>query len=249
MTSNNAPQNQPNEPTTQAIPAATPEAAPQAKPRKKRKGLLVGAGAVAALLIAGGIGYGISDSDDDTEEVRTVSAAENRGNDSDDRDDRDGRDDRDDRDDRDAGDSRDTAGSDVASYRDVAKQAIAEAGGRGASSVSLEGNGHEVDVELDDGGSAEVHVSTDGAMRIETEGPDRFDQDDPTLDLAALDKIFDAALAASGEAGVRDGVVDSVSASDDRGVTYEVSVRGTDGHEFDVDLAEDLSVVSTDIDD
>ncbi|MGV0869870.1 hypothetical protein [Corynebacterium kalidii] len=246
MTSNNAPQNQPNEPTTQAIPAATPEAAPQAKPRKKRKGLLVGAGAVAALLIAGGIGYGISDADDDTEEVRTVSAAENRGNDSDDCDDRDGRDDRDDRG---AGDSRDTAGSDVASYRDAAEQAIAEAGGRGASSVSLEGNGHEVDVELDDGGSAEVHVSTDGAMRIETEGPDRFDQDDPTLDLAALDKIFDAALAASGEAGVRDGVVDSVSASDDRGVTYEVSVRGTDGREFDVDLTEDLSVVSTDIDD
>jgi uncharacterized membrane protein YkoI len=246
MTSNNAPQNQPNEPTTQAIPAATPEAAPQAKPRKKRRGLLVGAGAVAALLIAGGIGYGISDADDDTEEVRTVSAAENRGNDSDDRDDRDGRDDRDDRG---AGDSRDTAGSDVTSYRDAAEQAIAEAGGRGASSVSLEGNGHEVDVELDDGGSAEVHVSTDGAMRIETEGPDRFDQDDPTLDLAALDKIFDAALAASGEAGVRDGVVDSVSASDDRGVTYEVSVRGTDGREFDVDLAEDLAVVSTDIDD
>lgn len=245
MTSNNAPQNQPNEPTTQAIPAATPESAP----RKKRRGLLVGAGAVAALLIAGGIGYGISDADDDTEEVRTVSAAENRGNDSDDRDDRDDRDGRDDRDDRGAGDSRDTAGSDVTSYRDAAEQAIAEAGGRGASSVSLEGNGHEVDVELDDGGSAEVHVSTDGAMRIETEGPDRFDQDDPTLDLAALDKIFDAALAASGEAGVRDGVVDSVSASDDRGVTYEVSVRGTDGREFDVDLADDLSVVSTDIDD
>jgi uncharacterized membrane protein YkoI len=242
MTENNAPRNQQNEPTTDAAPAAAPESAP----RKKRKGLLVGAGAVAALLIAGGIGYGISDAGDDTEEVRTVTAAENRGNGSDDRDDRDDRNDRDSRDSRSPGD---TAGSDVASFRDAAEQAIAEAGGRGASSVSLQGNGHEVDVELDDGGSAEVHVSSDGAMRIETEGPDRFEKDDPTLDLAALDKIFDAALAASGEAGVRDGVVDSVSASDDRGVTYEVSVWGADGREFDVDLAEDLSVVSTDVDD
>ena len=202
-------------------------------PQKKRRPLVLGAGAVAALLLAGGVAYGISEATYDVnDEVRTVTASETGdGND---------------RDDRAAGD---TAGSDPASFRDAAEQAVAEAGGRGASSIDLQGRGHEVDVELDDGGSTEVHVSSDGAMRLETEGPDRFDREDPVLDLADLDSIFDAALAASGDAGVRDGAVDSVSASDDRGVAYEVSVRGADGREVDVDLADDLSVVATEVDD
>ena len=43
--------------------------------------------------------------------------------------------------------------------------------------------------------------------------------------------------------------MDSVSSSDDRGVTYEVSVQGQDGREVDVDLADDFSVVATDLDD
>jgi uncharacterized Zn finger protein len=86
-------------------------------------------------------------------------------------------------------------------------------------------------------------------MRVETEEADKSDRQDPVLDLDALDDVIDAALTASGEAGVRDGVVDSVSSSDDRGVTYEVSVQGQDGREVDVDLADDFSVVATDLDD
>ncbi|MEJ6549726.1 hypothetical protein PQI66_09245 [Corynebacterium sp. USCH3] len=198
-------------------------------PRRKRKGLAVGAGAVAALLLAGGVAYGVSENSDDdgNDSVRTV-AAENRA-------DNDG--------------APATAGTDAASFRDAAEQAIAEAGGTGASSVDVEGAGHEVEVELDDGGSAEVHVAADGAMRIETEGPDPSDQQDPVLDLDALDDAVDAAVAAAADAGVSDGTVDSVSASDDRGVTYEVSVQGQDGREVDVDLADDFSVVATDLDD
>lgn len=201
-------------------------------PRRKRKGLTIGAGAVAALLLAGGVAYGVSensgdDGNDSNNSMRTV-AAENRA-------DTDG--------------TPTTAGTDAASFRDAAEQAVAEAGGNGVSSVDIEGNGHEVEVELDDGGSAEVHVAADGAMRVETEEADKSDQQDPVLDLDALDDAIDAALAASGEAGVRDGVVDSVSSSDDRGVTYEVSVQGQDGREVDVDLADDFSVVATDLDD
>lgn len=196
-------------------------------PRRKRKGLTIGAGAVAALLLAGGVAYGVSensgdDGNDSNNSVRTV-AAENRA---------------------------DTDGTPTtASFRDAAEQAVAEAGGNGASSVDIEGSGHEVEVELDDGGSAEVHVAADGSMRVETEEADKSDRQDPVLDLDALDDVIDAALAASGEAGVRDGVVDSVSSSDDRGVTYEVSVQGQDGREVDVDLADDFSVVATDLDD
>lgn len=201
-------------------------------PRKKRKGLAIGAGAIAALLLAGGVAYGVSensanDGNDGTDSVRTV-AADNQA---------------------DADAAPATAGTDAASFRDAAEQAVAEAGGNGASSVDIEGNGHEVEVELDDGASAEVHVAADGAMRVETEEADGSDQQDPVLDLDALDDAVDAALAASGEAGVRDGVVDSMSASDDRGVTYEVSVQGQDGREVDVDLADDFSVVATDLDD
>ena len=201
-------------------------------PRKKRKGLAIGAGAIAALLLAGGVAYGVSensgnDGNDGTDSVRTV-AADNQA-------DTDG--------------APATAGTDAASFRDAAEQTVAEAGGNGASSVDIEGNGHEVEVELDDGASAEVHVAADGAMRVETEEADGSDQQDPVLDLDALDDAVDAALAASGEAGVRDGVVDSMSASDNRGVTYEVSVQGQDGREVDVDLADDFSVVATDLDD
>lgn len=181
---------------------------------------------MAALLLAGGVAYGVSenagnDGNDGTDSVRTV-AADNQA---------------------------DTDGAPASAGTDAAEQAVAEAGGNGASSVDIEGNGHEVEVELDDGASAEVHVAADGAMRVETEEADRSDQQDPVLDLDALDDAVNAALAASGEAGVRDGVVDSVSASDDRGVTYEVSVQGQDGREVDVDLADDFSVVATDLDD
>lgn len=208
----------------------TPETtATTAAPRRKRKGLFIGAGATAALLLAGGVAYGIAgDTGDNGDSVRSV-AAENRT---------------------DSGapqDPRDL--SDAASFRDAAEQAVAEAGGHGASSIDLEGNGHEVDVELDDGGSADVHVATDGAMRIETEEADRSGDEDPALDLAALEDIMEAALAASGDAGVRDGYVESVSSSDDRGVTYDVSVRGQDGREVEVDLADDFSVTATELDD
>ncbi|MGO1950524.1 MAG: hypothetical protein ACTH1D_12885 [Mycobacteriaceae bacterium] len=258
MTENNAPQNQnqpdePNEetrnmPTANPTPEDTNTTENAEAPRKKRKGLAIGAGAIAALLVAGGIGFGISEiADDDDDEVRTVTAAENQSSnqDSQDGDDRD--------DDNDAGnnngDGNNTAGSDAASFRDAAEQAIDEAGGRGASSIDIQGSGHEVEVELDDNGSAEVHVSGDGAMTVETDSPDMFDQEDPTLDLATLEDAMDAALAAADEAGVSDGVVDSVSASDDRGVTYEVSVQGANGQEVDVDLADDFAVVNTDLDD
>lgn len=230
MSQNNTPQNQ-NQPTDETRQLPTNSETTET-PRTKRKGLVIGAGAIAALLLAGGIGVGIAEigDDDDDNQVRTV-AAENQADD-----------------DADAG-GNDTAGSDPDSFRDAAEQAVAEAGGTGASSVELEGDGHEVEVELDDGGSAEVHVAADGAMRVDTEDADRFDQQDPVLDLDTLEDVMDAALAASGDAGVSDGVVDSVSASDDRGVTYEVSVRGADGREVDVDLAEDLSVVTTELDD
>lgn len=199
----------------------------------KRKGLIIGTGALAALLLAGGVTCGVAENSEDGTgdndgSPRTV-AAENQADNE--------------------GPQNSRSMPDAASFRDAAEQAVAEAGGTGASSVDIEGNGHEVEVELDNGGSAEVHVAADGAMRIETEDADRFDQQDPVLDLDTLDDVIDAALAASGEAGVSDGVVDSVSASDDRGVTYEVSVQGQDGREVDVDLADDFSVVATDLDD
>lgn len=202
-------------------------------PRRGRRGLVIGAGALAAVALAGGIAYGVTEITDDegAGDVRTVTATGGPDSSA-------------------APDGAGTVGgTDPASFRDAAEQAVAEAGGRGASAIDIHGTGHEVEVELDDGASAEVHVSADSAMRIETEGAERFDGGDPVLDMASLEDALDTALAAAGDAGVPDGTVDSVSASDDRGVSYEVSVRGADGRKVDVDLADDLAVVNVDVDD
>lgn len=220
MTENTAPQNQQNEPSTDTA----------AQPRRKRTGLAIGAGAVAALVLAGGVAYGVTgNSGGDGGTVGTAAAAESSGNSG-------------------------ASGSDAGTLREVAEQAVSEAGGRGASSIDVEKDGHEVEVELDDGRSADVHVGADGAVRVDPDDEDDDDadasgQDEPVIDLAALQDAVDAGLSSAGEAGVADGVVESVSASDDRGVAYEVSVQGQDGREVDVDLAADFSVVATDIDD
>lgn len=225
MTENTAPQNQQNEPSTDTV----------AQPHRKRTGLAIGAGAVAALVLAGGVAYGVTgNSGGDGGTVGTAAAAESSGNSG-------------------------ASGSDAGTLREVAEQAVSEAGGRGASSIEVEKDGHEVEVELDDGRSADVHVGADGTVRVDPEDEDddadeadeadEAGQDEPVLDLAALQDAVDAGLSSAGEAGVADGVVESVSASDDRGVAYEVSVQGQDGREVDVDLAEDFSVVAADIDD
>lgn len=224
MTENTAPQNQQNEPSTDTA----------AQPNRKRTGLAIGAGAVAALVLAGGVAYGVTGNSGGDGGTVGTAAAESSGN---------------------SGAS-EASGSDAGTLREVAEPAVSEAGGRGASSIEVEKDGHEVEVELDDGRSADVHVGADGTVRVDPEDEDddadeadASGQDEPVLDLAALQDAVDAGLSSAGEAGVADGVVESVSASDDRGVAYEVSVQGQDGREVDVDLAEDFSVVATDIDD
>ncbi|MDN6325473.1 MAG: hypothetical protein L0J70_08735, partial [Corynebacterium sp.] len=135
MTENTAPQNQQNEPSTDTA----------AQPNRKRTGLAIGAGAVAALVLAGGVAYGVTGNSGGDGGTVGTAAAESSGN---------------------SGAS-EASGSDAGTLREVAEQAVSEAGGRGASSIEVEKDGHEVEVELDDGRSADVHVGADGTVRVD----------------------------------------------------------------------------------
>lgn len=231
----------------------------QQKPR--RRGLLIGAAAVAALLIAGGVGFAVGENvgdDDDDDGLPAAVVLDGQSAATDSSDVRDSTDPG--ADDSDAGDSG-TVGSasddgrapvsataDAASFRDAISRAVAETGARGASSVSVTGDRYEVDTELEDGTSVEVIVSGSRTVVAETDRPDRGERPDPVIDTAALDPVMDAASGAARRSGGAV-TVESVSASDDRGVAYEVGLRGSDGREIDVDLASDNSVVAVDADD
>ncbi len=246
-------------------------------PSKRRLGgpAIVGIAAAAAMLLGGGgIAVGAALADDDRDAVAmTATGAQTNRDDSGDRDesgDRDGRDDRSD-DDRDA-DDRDAAGadqgdgsgagsgagsdlpaSDTTALREAADAALAEVDGSGVSSIDVERGGYEVEVQLAENREVDVFVPADGGA-AERSGSDDADRTpDPVLDLERLDELVDAALAAASDtadpAGGGEGVIDSISASDDRGVAFEITVRFVAGGEVEVDLADDLSVVATDLDD
>lgn len=138
--------------------------------------------------------------------------------------------------------------TDAASLRAAAEQAIAETGASGAISIDVERGGYEIEVRLADGSEPDIFVAVDGTVTAGAARPEG-DRPDPLLNLEKLDGIIGAALASSEQAGGAEGEIDSISTTDDRGAAYEVSIRLADGRDADIDLAADLSVVATDIDD
>ncbi|WP_407358022.1 hypothetical protein LTA6_002613 [Microbacterium sp. LTA6] len=233
--------------TTPAGPTA--DAAPK---RGLRKPVLIGVGAGLALLLVGGVSLavGMELGDDDRDDASSAQHDPNGAPHGDDGDDRRGdRPDGDDRDDAQGSQGGAFAPADSASLITAATAALDATGGTGVSSIDVELGGYEIEVQLDGGADADVFVSTDGEVS------DPYDRDaDPTadavLDLDRLDDITAAASAAAASAaGGSDGTIDSVTASDDAGVAFEVTVRYDGGREFEAALAADLSVVATDLDD
>ncbi|MFT4052655.1 MAG: hypothetical protein QM677_10480 [Microbacterium sp.] len=112
----------------------------------------------------------------------------------------------------------------------------------GATAIEVERDGWEVDVVLADGTESDVHVALDGTSTIVDGDTDK--EADTVLDTAKLTGIIDAALAAAGE-----GTVAAISTDDDLDHLYDVSVDHGDGRDTDVELTEDLTVASLDIDD
>lgn len=232
--------------TTSAAASAAEDSAPRR--RKASRPVLLGVGAGLALLLVGGVGLAVGM--ELGEDLDAPSSQQASGDD--DRDDDepvdDGRDEAQDRED-DRGDSGQGSGeiapAGVEALSEAAASALDATGAEGVSSVDVERGGYEVEVQFDDGTDADVFVSTDR----EVSEPRNGDEDasaEAVLELERLDAIADAATAAGPTA---DGEIVSISTSDDDAVAFEVTLRYPDGREFEAALAEDLSVVSTDLDD
>lgn len=136
----------------------------------------------------------------------------------------------------------------------ASEAALAEVGEGVVVSYSLERNGFELDVVRDDGTEVDVHLDEDFAVTRTVD--DRDDDDDDDDDTWSAEEIaaaaeadlpgaWDAALA---EADDTDAVVTDVDYDRDDG-GYDVDVELSDGTTLEIDLDDDLTVVSTEIDD
>ncbi|WP_336788882.1 hypothetical protein [Gordonia malaquae] len=215
------------DPTTTPNPSGPGPTSP-ASGSTRRRTALIGSAVVVVLLAGGGVAYALSSDSDDT--AVTVSETSSIADDVD-------------PDDVDDGSAhQEKATTSVAALRDAARAAVAATGADGATSVDVERNGFDVEVRLPDGREQDVHVRADGG--VAKEPLDSTDDPGDVLDLDRFDAVAAAATAAVGR-----GSVESISSSDDRGVRYEVGVRLADGRDADVELADDLRVVSSDMDD
>ncbi|GAA2175786.1 hypothetical protein GCM10009846_27030 [Agrococcus versicolor] len=221
-------------------------------PRRGRgilKPVLIGAGAAAVVLAVAGIGIGVADAldDDGDDQVRTqpgVTAPMTSGgpqapsptND----DQGQGGSDDGQAGPSPAGPGVDASASEPAALVDAIDAAVAAADGEGATSVELERDGWKVDVLLADGTEVDVRVYADGREAL-VQQDDDDSTGDPLLDTGRIADIVDAAIAAAGG-----GTVDSIESEGDDSHAFSVQVDLGGDRDVDVDLAEDLAVVSVD---
>ncbi len=200
------------------------------------KPILVGSAAAFVVLAVAGIGMSIADavSDGDDEPAGTQPSASapapsgaptpSASSDADD-------------------DSDDSSGAAAPStptdLESAIEAALRAAGGGVATSIDVEDQGWEVDVRLDDGSDVDVRVPLSGEPVVRADDDEDRSSDAP-LDPARIAAISDAAIAAAGG-----GTVLSIETEDDGQVRFEVEVAQGDG-DVDVELAEDLAVVSVD---
>jgi uncharacterized membrane protein YkoI len=117
--------------------------------------------------------------------------------------------------------------------------ALLAAGGGVATSIDVEDQGWEVDVRLEDGSDVDVRVPLSGEPIV------RADDDDDRSNDAALDPARVAAISEAAIAAAGGGAVMSIETEDDGQVRFEVEVA-QGGDDVDVELADDLAVVSVD---
>ncbi|WP_051222523.1 hypothetical protein [Agrococcus lahaulensis] len=214
-----------------AADTARHDAAAEPTPPRRGRGILrpilIGSGAAAVVLAVAGVGLSIADAfddDDDPAPAASASASSEAGDDSDD----------------DSAAALDgTVPAEPADLAAAIEAAIVAAGGGDATSVEIERDGWKVDVRLADGSEVEVRVPLTGEPVVRADG-NGDDSSDAPLDPARVAQISDAAIAAAGG-----GVVVSIETEDDADVRFEVEVA-IGGDEVDVELADDLTVVSAD---
>ncbi|SDH46730.1 hypothetical protein [Agrococcus jejuensis] len=240
---------QPTDAATTQQPIANPAAADEAPKRGRGilKPVLIGAGAAVVVLAVAGIGLSVADALDDandqsqtqpatTAPMVSAPAPTQPGDD----------------DGGNGGSGSDDGGTSTmapvnpdqlasgTALVDAIDAAVAAAGGEGATSIEVERDGWKVDVRLADGTEVEVRVYADGRDSLVQQ-----DDDDSTnerlIDTSRVSAIVDAAIAAAGG-----GTVDKIEAEDDDSHAYEVQVDLGGDQDVDVELADDLSVISVD---
>ncbi|WP_260857311.1 hypothetical protein [Microbacterium sp. 1.5R] len=258
----------PIDPTPAADPApaaAQAEPAPAATNRRKR-GLLIGGGVLAALLLAGGgvavgaaIGDEIGDDDDrpgSSDGPRDDEGAPGQGQQGG----RPGEDRGDGRDDDGPADGPDggpaagpgngpatgigTASADE--LVDIANTARGAADGDVTSIDAKRDGAWEVELTTATGGETEVRVDREGkASVVSTKDGDDDDDTAPAyvLDEAAIRALVAAALDEA------DGLITDLGADDDASSPYDAELTTGDRRSIDIDFGTDFAVVGTDSDD
>lgn len=113
---------------------------------------------------------------------------------------------------------------------------------------------YEVEIRKADG--TEVDVTLDKDLKVLSQDSDARDDVDDNDDAADRSDADDRVLSASEKSSatkaatsaVDGGTVTDLSASDDRGVAYELDVRAPDGTDWDIDLDSSFAVVHKSID-
>lgn len=129
--------------------------------------------------------------------------------------------------------------SDATSLVAAIEVAVAATGGLGASSIETLPQGWLVEIVTNTKQEVDVLVTPEG--QTSTLRTSRTATNDPVLDLTQIAAIIDAALAA-----VPGALVNEINTSDDRSHAFEVKLYDANYQEVDLELAADLSVVSTD---
>ncbi|MFC7431956.1 MULTISPECIES: hypothetical protein [unclassified Agrococcus] len=223
-------------------------AADEATPKRGRgllKPVLIGAGAAVAVLAVAGVGLTVADAlDDQGDQPQTqpgVTAPMTSAPAPTQSDDSDGSgDDQGGQDDSSTTGPGGAASAEPSAFVDAIDAAIAAAGGEGATAIELERDGWKVDVRLADGTEVDVRVFLDGRDPL-VQQDDDDSSNDALLDTSRIADIVDAAVAAAGG-----GTVEKIEAEGDDSHAFDVQVDLGNDRDVDVELADDLSVVSVD---
>ncbi|MFB4352628.1 PepSY domain-containing protein [Microbacterium sp. LS_15] len=239
---------------TETVPAEPTSAEPTPGVRKGRKrGLLIGGGVLAALLLAGGgvaVGAAIGDEfgDDDDRPGFSDGPRDDHGPGQGQQDGRPGDRGRDD----DGPDGRPADGpvsgigtASADEIVDIANAARGAAEGDVTSIDAKRDGSWEVELTTATGGETEVRVDAEGTATVVSSHDEDEDDTAPAyvLDDAAIRALVAAALAEA------DGVVTDLDADDDASSPYDAQVVTDDRRSIDIDFDSGFAVVGTDSDD
>lgn len=255
------------QPADAAAPAAEQAPEPSSEPKRTglSRGLLIGGGIAAAVILAGGgiaVGATIADDHDDD---RAPFSDGPRDDDQDRGDDGQGQDDRpgdeglpgdSTRDDDGPGADGPAAGgpgaggpvtgigsSSADDIVDVANAARGVADGEVTSIDAKRDGSWEVELTGSTGGETDVRVAVDGTATVVSSDDDDDTAPAHTLDEATIRALVAAALDEA------DGLITDLDADDDASSPYDVRVVTDDRRSIEIDFSADFAVVGTDTDD